>query len=94
MCGAVKELVTMAGGVLQPHLICGDFNSPPLTSAYHVVTEGYLDDRSMAALQTLTKVMLPDGKVRFPKYLIHVLIYLIIVIILIAGIVQRWKSIF
>ena len=54
----------MAGGVQQPHLICGDFNSPPLTPAYHVVTEGYLDDGSMSALQALTKVMLPDGKVR------------------------------
>jgi CCR4-NOT transcription complex subunit 6 len=62
VCAAVKELVSMAGGVLQPHLICGDFNSPPLTPAYQVVSDGYLDDRNMAILQSLTKVQLAESK--------------------------------
>ena len=60
---AIKEMVTLAGGAQNPHVICGDFNSAPDTPAHQLTLEGYLNDNTMNKLQALDTVQLPDGKV-------------------------------
>ena len=58
----------MAGGVQNPHVICGDFNSPPSSPAHQLTQEGYLNDDTMAKLQALDNVPLEDGKVEMSIY--------------------------
>lgn len=59
----IRELVTLAGGATQPHIVCGDFNSTPDSPVYQLTHEGYLNDSSMAKLQQLPEVKLDDGRV-------------------------------
>lgn len=59
---AIKELVTLAGGAQNPHVICGDFNSPPGTPAHQLTQEGYLNDSSMTALQALDDTVQQEGQ--------------------------------
>ena len=58
----IRELVTLAGGATQPHIVCGDFNSTPDSPVYQLTHEGYLNDSSMAKLQQLPEVKLDDGR--------------------------------
>lgn len=59
---AIKELVTVAGGAQNPHVICGDFNSPPGSPAHQLTIEGYLNDDTMSKLQALDHVSHSNGK--------------------------------
>ena len=69
VASAIRELVAMAGGADQPHILCGDFNSWPDTSVYQLTQDGYLNDRSMAALQTINGATLSDGNVSSTHWL-------------------------
>ena len=58
----------MAGGAQNPHVICGDFNSPPGTPGHQLTSEGYLNDDTMAKLQAQDNVPMGEGKVREATY--------------------------
>jgi endonuclease/exonuclease/phosphatase family metal-dependent hydrolase len=64
----IRELVTVAGGADQPHVICGDFNSCPDSPVHQLTKEGYLNDASMAALQGVQEVKLADGRVSYIQF--------------------------
>ena len=52
-----------AGGLTSPHILAGDFNVQPNSACYNLIKEGYLRDKDLEHLQTLTQVPLPDGQV-------------------------------
>ena len=54
----------MADGPNNAHIICGDFNAWQGNPVYQVAKEGYLNDESMAQLQAMANVAMPDGSVR------------------------------
>ncbi|GFN85747.1 glucose-repressible alcohol dehydrogenase transcriptional effector [Plakobranchus ocellatus] len=54
---AIKQLVSKAGSDMNPHIICGDFNSNPTSAGYQLAKDGYLSDdhiRSLQAVEALT----------------------------------------
>ncbi|KAL3881673.1 hypothetical protein ACJMK2_028083 [Sinanodonta woodiana] len=61
ICSAVKTVVNMAVGEANPHIICGDFNSEPSSSAYQLLKEGYIGDEAIQTLQNIDGIVLPDG---------------------------------
>lgn len=64
IASAVKEIVSKAGGDNFPHIICGDFNSPPMTPGYLVASDGYPSgDEVITKLMDIKRLELPDGKV-------------------------------
>lgn len=48
----------MASG--EPYVLCGDFNAWPGSPAHQLTQDGYPSDSSMAALEQIKKVPLPD----------------------------------
>jgi len=58
---AVKEVVRMCDGPSNSHVIAGDFNSWAGTPTYQLAMEGYLNDASMASLQSMANVEFPNG---------------------------------
>ncbi|KAK0040079.1 DNA ligase 1-like isoform X3 [Biomphalaria pfeifferi] len=60
---AIKELVTNSGSDLNPHIICGDFNSPYNSPAYQLVQDGYLIDNNIKKLQAIKALELTDNTV-------------------------------
>lgn len=64
IASAVKEIVSKAGGDNFPHIICGDFNSPPMSPGYLVASDGYPSgDEIINKLMEIQGLELPDGKV-------------------------------
>ena len=64
VASAIKETVSKAGGDSVPHIICGDFNSPPLSPGYLVARDGYPSgDETITKLQQIKGLQLPEGKV-------------------------------
>ncbi|XP_055888209.1 uncharacterized protein LOC106076991 isoform X1 [Biomphalaria glabrata] len=60
---AIKELVTNSGSDLNPHIICGDFNSMYNSPAYQLVKDGYLIDNNIKKLQAIQALELTDNTV-------------------------------
>lgn len=64
IASAVKEIVSKATGDNFPHIICGDFNSPPMSPGYLVARDGYPSgDETINTLMKIENLELPDGKV-------------------------------
>ena len=63
VASAIREVVAVADGPNNAHVVCGDFNAWPDTAVYQLSKEGYLNDASMAALQASTDVEMNDGSV-------------------------------
>ena len=63
VASAIKELVLQAGSDLNPHLICGDFNSTPSSPGYQLARDGYLSDQHIHDLQALNNMDNGDGSV-------------------------------
>jgi len=64
IASAVKEIVGRSGGDSFPHIICGDFNSPPLSPGYLVARDGYpAGDETINRLMEIQGLQLPEGKV-------------------------------
>ncbi|KAH9508393.1 hypothetical protein Btru_055090 [Bulinus truncatus] len=57
---AVKELVSKAGSDLNPHIICGDFNSLFSSPGYQLARDGYLVDTNIKKLQAIQALELTD----------------------------------
>ncbi|WAR08712.1 CCR4-like protein [Mya arenaria] len=63
VASAVKEIVSKCGGDSFPHIICGDFNSPPLSPGYLVARDGYPSgDETINRLMQIEGLEMPDGK--------------------------------
>ena len=66
---AIKEVVNKAGSEACPHIMCGDFNSEPLSAGYCMAKDGYLsDEATITQLQSLTNLELPDEQVRISQF--------------------------
>lgn len=61
---AIKQLVAKAGSDLNPHIICGDFNSKVTMAGYQLAKDGYLSDEHIRKLQTLEALTNTDGSSR------------------------------
>ncbi|XP_062578492.1 uncharacterized protein LOC134240412 [Saccostrea cucullata] len=46
---------------MNPHIICGDFNSEVTSPGYQLCTEGYLSDACIQQLQSLENLQFQDG---------------------------------
>ena len=62
IASAIKEVVSKAGVDNLPHLICGDFNSPPLSPGYMVARDGYPADETVTKLQEIQGLQLSTGE--------------------------------
>ncbi|KAL4233560.1 hypothetical protein ACF0H5_008240 [Mactra antiquata] len=63
IASAVKEIVSNADGDVFPHIICGDFNSPPMSPGYLVARDGYPSgDETINILMQIENLQLPEGK--------------------------------
>ncbi|KAH3739787.1 nucleolar protein dao-5-like isoform X2 [Dreissena polymorpha] len=63
IASAIKEIVSQSSGDAFPHIICGDFNSPPLSAGYLVARDGYPSgDETINRLMAIEGLELPDGK--------------------------------
>ncbi|XP_060577975.1 myb-like protein X isoform X2 [Ruditapes philippinarum] len=63
IASAVKEIVSKASGDNFPHIICGDFNSPPMSPGYLVAKDGYPSgDETINTLMKIEGLELPDSK--------------------------------
>lgn len=51
----MNKLVKFAGGADKPHIICGDFNTPPTFPAYHMLTNSRLTPETKSILTTMTE---------------------------------------
>ncbi|XP_062610899.1 uncharacterized protein LOC134272714 [Saccostrea cucullata] len=58
---AIKEVVNKAGSDMNPHIICGDFNSEVTSPGYQLCTERYLSDACIQQLQSLENLQFQDG---------------------------------
>ncbi|XP_074663057.1 uncharacterized protein LOC141915434 isoform X2 [Tubulanus polymorphus] len=59
---AMKEIVNIAGGAHNPHMIVGDFNSVPTSAAYQLLRDGYLSSEMIEQLQKLEGITLANGE--------------------------------
>eukprot|EP00058_Branchiostoma_floridae_P000818 XP_002586306.1 hypothetical protein BRAFLDRAFT_109077 [Branchiostoma floridae] len=59
---AMNELVKFAGGVDQPHILCGDFNSSPFSPAYGILTRGYLGGGGYEMFRALRPFKVSDDE--------------------------------
>ncbi|XP_035827524.1 actin cytoskeleton-regulatory complex protein pan1 [Aplysia californica] len=64
VASAIKELVSKAGNDLNPHIICGDFNSEVTSPGYQLAKEGYLSDAHIRNLQAMETMDNTDGSSR------------------------------
>jgi len=63
----IHRLIDLVGGTEKPHIICGDFNSPPHTAPYQFVATGHLSSDSMEQLQSEVAIEKMDGQVCTPR---------------------------
>uniref|UniRef100_A0A0B7AGS2 Endonuclease/exonuclease/phosphatase domain-containing protein n=1 Tax=Arion vulgaris TaxID=1028688 RepID=A0A0B7AGS2_9EUPU len=61
---AIKQLVEKAVSDLNPHIICGDFNSDVTSPGYQLAKDGYLSDDHIQKLQALQNLDNTDGSSR------------------------------
>ncbi|XP_059143429.1 nucleolar protein dao-5-like isoform X2 [Physella acuta] len=59
---AVRKLVSKSGSDMNPHIICGDFNSDHNSPGYHLAKEGYLSDNFIQSLQNIKSLATKEGE--------------------------------
>lgn len=52
--------MSQAGGIDNPHIICGDFNSEPTSPGYALARDGYPSDETLNVLKSLKEIDVPS----------------------------------
>jgi hypothetical protein len=61
----------MAGGLQNPHILCGDFNCESTCAPFQLARDGYLSNEMIEKLQAMEYIELPDGQVKLSILLLR-----------------------